>query len=225
MALASLPLCLSLFLAFCTLLVSYDFLGDFRYYIPGVLPTIASLYAITARLSQRQILSRQALQLFYAAILGLFLVYNLLYRPIGAIVLNRTNDLLRFPIFSTLGEVRYFSNQMITGYQETLATVRRLQESQPTARVFMHSACFVYDGADWFTPMYMSPDYWNTAYTSQPLSVIWVLFDAICTGDCIPDRVFTKLESQEGFQQVYALPHEQTRILMVSLPAGYRFWE
>ncbi len=225
LALASLPICLSLFLAFCTLLVSYDFLSDFRYYIPGVLPTIASLYAITASLSQRKSTPYSTLRLFYAGILGLFLVYNLLYRPIGAIVLNRTTDLLRFPVFSTLGEIRYFSNQMITDYPETLATVRRLQTSQPAARVFMHSACFVYDGADWFTPLYVPPSYWETAYTSQAISVIWVLFDTICTGDCIPDRVFTKLKSQEGFQQVYTSPQEQTRILVVSLPAGYRFWE
>ncbi|MCS6814163.1 MAG: hypothetical protein NZ772_11465, partial [Cyanobacteria bacterium] len=222
-ALAILPIMLALFLGACTLLGSYNFLSDYRYYIPAILPTIVVLYTIASHTLADLRRHRSFLKLCYSGLLVIFLAYNLVYRPVGALLMNRGRDFLGFPLFSTLGEIRYFSNDVIIEHKETLARIQQLRQLQPQAQVFMHSACFVYNNANWFVPMYMTPSYWQTAYTSQPISIIWVFFDNICTGDCIPQPVFSKLAAQESFKQVYTSAHEHTRIILVTLPAGYRF--
>lgn len=223
-ALAILPIMLALFLGACTLLSSYNFLRDYRHYIPAILPTIVVLYTIGSYTLVDLRRNRSLLKLCYSGLLVVFLAYNLVYRPVGALLMNRGRDFFGFPIFSTLGEIRYFSNDVIVEYKETLAQIQQLRQLQPQAQVFMHSACFVYNDANWFVPMmYVKPSYWQTAYTSQPISIIWVFFDNICTGDCIPQPVFSKLAAQESFKQVYTSAREHTRIFSVTLPAGYRF--
>jgi hypothetical protein len=219
-ALTFIPLSLVLLLTATMSRYSYPFLRDARYYLPAIIPVLAVSYGMATG-DRSPLPTRNPLRMLFVAIVSMFLLYNIVYRPVGSILLNKSASLVQEPLLAT-SQVKLFSNELVTGFEQTKQALTTLHDRYPQAIIYAPQAQLVYDAPPWLRVSMAEGDFWNTAYTSRPVQLILTVFD-ICTWRCPPATVLEKLAQQPGFQTVQAFPEEFTRIIMVELPAGYRF--
>ncbi len=220
LSLSFIPISLVALLAATMSRYSYPFLRDTRYYIPAIIPTILISYYV-ATLDQSNFRKIKPLRMLFVLITLVFLLYNTIYRPIGSVLLHKATSLIQEPLLAT-SEVTFFSHKFITGFEKTKQALIDLHRTYPQAVMYAPQAQLVYDAPAWLRVSMAEGDFWQTAHTSQPVRLIMTTFD-ICSWRCVPPNVLERLAQQPGFQTVQVFPDELTRIIMVELPAGYRF--
>ena len=224
LSLSMIPLSLLILLIASSFAQDYDFVGTPRYYIPVFLPALFIFYEF-ATLPMRK--SYQLIKIGFSIFIIIFLVYNLLYRPL-LIVKGKQVYFGQSVLGSYLSykpDYQYPSNKVITLYDETSSVVRQFQKDNPEALFFIQDYVFyVYDGHEGFRTLPVS-DFWNRAYVDKAVKIFWVISRRSCPGIC-PDHVskpIDKLSSLPGIQTVYTSPREKAKILVSDLPKAYKF--
>jgi len=224
LSLSMIPLSLLILLIASSFAQDYDFVGTPRYYIPVFLPALFIFYEL-ATLPMRK--SYQLIKIGFSIFIIIFLIYNLLYRPL-LIVKGRQVYFGQSVLGSYLSykpDYQYPSNKVITLYDETSSVVRQFQKDNPEALFFIQDYVFyVYDGHEGFRTLPVS-DFWNRAYVDKAVKIFWVISRRSCPGIC-PDHIskpIDKLSSLPGIQTVYTSPREKAKILVSDLPKAYKF--
>lgn len=224
LSLSLVPLSLLILLVASSFAQDYDFVGTPRYYVPIFLPALFIFYEF-ATLQMRK--SYQFIKIAFSVFIIIFLIYNLLYRPI-LIAKGRQlyfGQSILGSYLSYKADYRYPSNKVITLYDETSSALRQIQKDNPEALFFVQDYVFyVYDGHEGFRTLPIS-EFWNRAYVDKAVKIFWVVSRRSCPEIC-PDHIskpIDRLSSQPGLQTIYTSPHEKAKILVSDLPSGYKF--
>lgn len=226
LSLSFLPLALVAFLISVVLLTDTGFMLNVRrYYMPVALCGILIFYQIVTERETARVIKTAA----GAIVLG-YVIYLCGIMPALAFVPERSAYLVktvlgfmpantRYP--STSQELNYPSTRVFSIKESSKQEIKRLYQVNPRAVFFVEDyAQYIYDGFPDERPrpgkelrVFPRGGFWRQAYTSQPVSVFWVV-NQDTELDFLPDANQHVLVSD---------PIEKTRIIGGEFPAGFRF--
>ena len=230
----SLSLSLSSFLLFSIALVfvlSYSPFIIERYYLPVIIGFIFLMYALSTTISGDQVF-RGLSKLFIAV----FLLYNL-SKPVYHALFGEMSDLMIDVLaISRISEFQYPSNEILFVHQESLDFLVAASNQEPNALFFVQSYPMYMGYLNFPNPLNFrrisDESFWENAYLSEPTTIFWVTNEDECPVICAslgnfnsddPEDSIQDLVSLPNLKTVFASPQEEVKVMVSTLPAGYRF--
>lgn len=228
-----LPLSLTIFFCVSTYTLHWSPFGIERYYVPVLLSGILIFYQILASRPVRPVIKALS-----GAIVLSFFIYNCAYLPLRAFSPRKRHEIVLavmgytppkiagYP--STSYPIKYPDLILYSRKENSRSKLKELSEANPQAIFYVleNYQYYIYDRFQTGGPVpgenlrfFPRRDFWQQAYTSEPVKVFWVLDEPSASINIS----WINFVPESNLREIFYDSSEKTKIYVSEFPARYKF--